>query len=143
MLTNGRQDLVEKGKYRSIGDPMQVISGHLHNPKIHFEAPPACNVLSQMQNFISWFNATSPKGHSPLPALTRACIAHLYFVSIHPFEDGNGRIARALTEKALSQSLQRSNLIALSYTINKNKKSYYNTLELSNKNCEINNWLAY
>jgi len=65
---------------------------------------------AEMSAFIDWFNTTSPLGKSPLPALTRASIAHLYFVSIHPFEDGNGRIARALVEKVLAQHLEQPTL---------------------------------
>ncbi|HEX9663313.1 MAG TPA: Fic family protein, partial [Candidatus Binatia bacterium] len=82
-------------------------------------------------------------GNTVLPALTRAGIAHLYFLTIHPFEDGNGRIARALSEKALSQALGQPTLIALSQTIQKNKKSYYEALHQSSRDNEITAWLGY
>jgi Uncharacterized conserved protein len=84
---------------------MQVVSGRIGFPKIHFEAPPSNTVPSEMARFIDWFNRSAPTGNPPLPALTRAGIAHLYFESIHPFEDGNGRIGRALAEKSLGLSL--------------------------------------
>ncbi len=143
MLMSGRSDLKNVGAYRGHGDPMQVISGALHRPRVHFEAPPSNNMKHEMKQFIAWFNETAPGGMSPLPALTRAGIAHLYFVCIHPFEDGNGRIARALTEKALSQSLRQPTLIALSHVIEKYRKVYYDALEHNNKTLEITDWLVY
>ena len=91
--------------YRQHSEPMQIISGPVHNPKIRFEAPPSSSMTVEMDAFVIWFNESAPDGKRPLPALTRAGITHLYFVSIHPFEDGNGRIARALAEKSLAQNL--------------------------------------
>lgn len=105
MLTNGRRDLNDIGRYRTYQEPMHIVSGQIHSPKIHYEAPPSAPVMSEMDRFIDWFNATALNGNSPLPALVRAGIAHLYFESIHPFEDGNGRIGRAIAEKALAQCL--------------------------------------
>jgi Fic family protein len=75
--------------------------------------------------------------------LTRAGIAHLYFVSIHPFEDGNGRIARALADKALSQAIGQPSLIALSQIIQRKRSAYYDALEAANKCNEITGWLRY
>jgi Fic family protein len=75
--------------------------------------------------------------------ITRAGIAHFYFVTIHPFEDGNGRIGRALAEKALSQALRQPTLIALSQTIEKNKKSYYEALHRQSRDNEVTPWLVY
>ncbi len=96
-----------------------------------------------MDAFTAWFNATAPKGNTPLPALTRAGIAHLYFESIHPFEDGNGRIGRALCEKALAQNLGEPSLIALAYTIEHHRKAYYDNLAASNKRNTVTDWLLY
>jgi len=143
MLMNGRRDLTDVGHYRSEDNPMQVVSGPLHAPKIHFEAPPSKTVPAEMDGFIEWFAHTAPNGKSPLPILTRAGIAHLYFVCVHPFEDGNGRIGRAIAEKALSEGLGQSTLIALSQTINRARTSYYEMLESSNKDNEITAWLVY
>jgi Fic family protein len=143
MLMSGRSDLETVGGYRKHSDSMQVISASLHEPKIHFEAPPSHVVKKEMDQFIRWFNDTAPTGGNPLAALTRAGIAHLYFVCIHPFEDGNGRIGRAIAEKALSQCLGQSTLIALSQTISVKRKQYYEKLELNNKNVEITDWLMY
>ena len=107
------------------------------------KAPPSARVKAGMDAFILWFNANSPKGEAPLPALTRAGIVHLYFESIHPFEDGNGRIGRALCEKALAQSIGEPSLIALAYMIERYRKDYYDNLEASNKSNAITDWLIY
>ena len=143
MLTAGRRDLKNIGAYRTDNAPMQIISGPIGDPKIHFEAPPSAAMEKEMEGFVNWFNDTAPHGNTALPALTRAGIAHLYFLTIHPFEDGNGRIARALTEKALSQALCQPTLIALSQTIQKNKKTYYEALHQSSRDNEITAWLGY
>jgi Fic family protein len=143
MVSSGRSDLTAIGVYRSQGDPMQVVSGAIYKPKVHFEAPPASEMQSEMTAFISWFSETGPKGAKPLPPLVRAGIAHLYFVSIHPFEDGNGRIARALAEKVLAQSIGRPTLLALSQTIQLSRNAYYDALEQNNKVMEITAWLDY
>jgi Fic family protein len=143
MLLKGRTDLTDIGNYRSHEEPMEIISGPLNNIKVHFEAPPSKRVQTEMEDFITWFNDSAYGGKHALPALTRAGIAHLYFTSIHPFEDGNGRIGRAIVEKALSQSLGYPCLIALSHIISKKKKLYYTMLENSSRSNEINNWLIY
>lgn len=143
MLMRGRRDLKWYGGYRAGDDPMCVISGPLHDPVIHFEAPHSSTVNDEMARFITWYNATGPGEKEALPVLVRAGIAHLYFISIHPFEDGNGRIARALCEKAMAQALGEPSLISLSYTIERNKKKYYAMLEESNKSNEVSTWLEY
>jgi len=78
-----------------------------------------------------------------LPALTRAGIAHLYFVSIHPFEDGNGRIGRAISEKVIAQSIGQPSLTALAFQIEKQRNAYCDALEAANKHNEITEWLLY
>jgi len=122
---------------------MQVVSGPVHNPRVHFEAPPSKAMRREMTQFIKWLNDTAPGRKNPLSALTRAGIAHLHYVCIHPFEDGNGRIGRAIAEKALSQCLGQPTLIALSHTIQERKKIYYDSLEKNNKDIEITDWLVY
>jgi Fic family protein len=131
------------GDYRKHPDPMQVVSGPIAHRKVHFEAPPSERMVKEMETFITWFNETAPDGANALPALTRAGLAHLYFVSIHPFEDGNGRIARALAEKSLAQNLGHPTLIALAYTIERERKAYYDALERNNKSVEVTDWLVY
>jgi Fic family protein len=137
-LCAGRQDIQTIGGYRTHQDPMQVVSGAVYAPKVHFEAPPSSQVPDEMEQFLRWFNDSSK-----LPALTRAGIAHLYFVSIHPFEDGNGRIARALSEKSLAQSIGQPSRITLARTIEKHRKDYYHALEKANQDNEITDWLVY
>src|ERR1700685_4191870 len=143
MRMSGRKDLSDLGCYRTSSEPMQVLSGPMGSPKIHFEAPPSAKVPSEMKQFITWFNRTAPGGPEPLPALTRAGAAHLYFESVHPFEDGNGRIGRALAEKSLAQSLGQPSLIALAATILARRARYYTVLEAANKSNEITEWLAW
>lgn len=138
MLTHGRRDLHDVGCCRSHEEPMRVVSGSIHQPTVHFEAPPSGQMGSQMSVFLEWFN-----GSRTLPSLTRAGIAHLYFVCIHPFEDGNGRIGRAIAEKALAQSIGQPSLIALAYQIEKKRKAYYQALEAANKCNAITDWLVY
>jgi Fic family protein len=143
MLMNGRRDIKDVGCYRTGDGPMQVVSGPIHEPHVHFEAPPSDRLKREMARFVKWFNQTAPLGKSLLPALTRASIAHWHFVTIHPFEDGNGRIARALAEKAISQNLGQPTLIALSNVINSKRKTYYEVLEQGNGQNEITDWIVY
>jgi Fic family protein len=143
MVMSGSQNLRDVGRYRTGAEPMQVVSGSVHEPKVHFEAPPSSRVPSEMKRFIASFSRTAPGGEKALPALTRAGIAHLYFESIHPFEDGNGRIGRAVAEKALAQGLGQPTLTALAATILARRKSYYEALEAANKENEITRWLMW
>lgn len=143
MVCKGRTDLRDFGRYRTHAEPMQVVSGRLHEPRVHFEAPPSERVPHEMRRFIEWFNRSDPHGPAPLPTLTRAGIAHLYFESIHPYEDGNGRVGRAVAEKALAQGLGRPLLIALAATILAHRAGYYRALEAANKSNDITEWLAW
>jgi Fic family protein len=105
MLMSGDRAIKTIGTYRTHPEAMQVVSGAIGQRKVHFEAPPSERMAKEMAAFVRWFNDTGPDGPCPLPAITRSAIAHVYFGSIHPFEDGNGRIARALAEKSLAQNL--------------------------------------
>ena len=143
MIMAGHRDVEIVGTYRTHAEPMRVISGAYGREKVHFEAPPSNRVEQEMAAYIRWFNKSAPDRAAPLPALTRTGIAHLFFESIHPFEDGNGRIGRALSEKALAQNLGQPSLIALAYTIERNRKAYYEMLERANKGNEITGWLVW
>jgi Fic family protein len=143
MLTSGRTDLSDIGRYRTSSEPMQVVSGPVGSPKIHFEAPPSDKVPAEMDRFIAWFNSTAPGSAGSLAALSRAGAGHLYFESIHPFEDGNGRIGRALAEKSLAQNMGQPSLIAMAATILSRRAHYYSALEAANKENEITDWLAW
>ncbi len=143
MIMSGQRGIQTIGGYRRHAEPMHVVSGSIDDPRIHFEAPPSERMKQEMDAFVIWFNETAPNGKRPLPALTRAGIAHLYFVSIHPFEDGNGRVGRALAEKSLAQNLGQPSLLALSYTIERGRRAYYAALERYNKDTAITDWLTY
>jgi len=143
MVMKGRTDLEDIGRYRTHSEPMQVVSGAVYEPTIHFEAPPSGRVSKEMRRFLTWFNETAAKGKSPLPVLTRAGIAHLYFETIHPIEDGNGRIGRSIAEKVLAQGLGQPSLTALAATMLAHRKEYYDALESANKANEITRWLAW
>ena len=142
-LMNGRTGLRTIGGYRRHVEPMQVVSGRIDRPKIHFEAPPSDTVAEEMARFYRWFNETAPAGATALPSLARAGIAHLYFESIHPFEDGNGRIGRAIAEKALAQGTGQPSLTALSLLIHHRRKEYYAQLEAANKTLDVEPWLDW
>ena len=143
MITNGRFDLTDIGRYRTHEDPMQIVSGAMGKPIVHFEAPPSKIIPDEMSQFLNWFNGLEKDSEKRLSALVKAAVAHLYFECIHPFEDGNGRIGRAISEKSLAQSLGRPILLAFSHTIGENKKSYYEALEKNNKDLEITGWILY
>jgi len=143
MLMNGSQRIII-GTWREDEEPMQVVSGAIEKEKVHYEAPPSSQIPSEMGRFIAWFNDTHPKGENPIkrPAV-RSAIAHLYFETLHPFDDGNGRIGRAISEKALSQGIERPILLSLSRTIEANKNEYYDALQEAQKSNEITPWIHY
>jgi Fic family protein len=135
---------MEVGTWRTHEEPMQVVSGAMGKQKVHYEAPPSARVPKEMKQFITWFNETAPGGKKEIKkAPVRSAIAHLYFETIHPFEDGNGRIGRAIAEKALSQGISRPVLLSLSRTIEANKKAYYDALEEAQRSNEITAWIHY
>jgi Fic family protein len=138
------QTEITAGAWRTHIAPMQVVSGPIGKEKVHFEAPPSAIVPVEMQRFIKWFNDTAPGGQFHIgKAPVRSAIAHLYFESIHPFEDGNGRIGRAIAEKALSQTLGSPVLLSLSQTIEEDKRSYYSALQNAQASNEITPWTNY
>ncbi|MEN9464982.1 MAG: hypothetical protein RL217_1163 [Pseudomonadota bacterium] len=111
-------------------EPMQVVSGRLDNPKVHYEAVPRGRLELELNRFVQWFNQTPPS----LDGLLRAALVHLWFVSIHPFDDGNGRLTRALTDKSLAQHYpQQLRLLAMSNAILADRKNYYRVLEHTQK----------
>ncbi len=143
MLMKGRSDVRDIGRYRTHEEPMQVVSARLDRITVYFEAPPSAIVPREMDRFTEWFNRTAPGRDAALPAITRAGIAHLYFVTIHPFEDGNGRVGRAIAEKALAQTLGRPTLLALADAIKRRQKDYYRALEEASQTNEITPWLTW
>jgi Fic family protein len=139
MLMKGTSRIAT-GAWRTHETPMQVISNPYGKLKVHFEAPASRQVLGEMKQFVNWYNESL---RNVMHAPVRSAIAHLYFESIHPFEDGNGRIGRAVSEKALSLGMGRPAIISLSAVIESNKKSYYGALEKAQMSNEITDWIAY
>ncbi len=120
--------------------PMQVVSGPLGREKVHYEAPPAARVDGEMRAFLRWFN-----GAENTDLVMKAGIAHLWFVTIHPFDDGNGRIARALTDRMLARSEQSSQrFYSMSAQIQQERNDYYKLLETAQKgDLDITRWMDW
>ncbi|MDC7222657.1 MAG: Fic family protein [Spirochaetales bacterium] len=132
---------IETGRWRSSQREMQIVSGSMGKEKVHFTAPPSLRLKEEMVQFFRWWN-NPPSG---LDGIIRAALAHLRFVTIHPFEDGNGRVARALTDRALAQD-EGSNkrIYSLSSQILKNKSSYYDILEsVQNGGGDVSDWIIW
>ena len=140
-----RYTLLLRGAYRNDPSPMQIVSGPYGREKVHYEAPPAAKVPDEMARFIDWYNRTSPLDEDKkISGIARAGIAHLWFEVIHPFDDGNGRVGRAIADHALSQSLGYPTTACLATAIEDNKKSYYLQLENASRgSLDVNDWLDY
>jgi Fic family protein len=137
---------VSVGAYRSKLEPMQIVSGPVGYERVHYEAPPAASVLPEMEKLLEWFNSTIPvagSGARHLPGPVRAAVVHLWFESIHPYDDGNGRIGRAVAEKALFQSLGAPALISLSAAIDADRKQYYQQLSAASRTLDITDWVQW
>ncbi|WP_194775554.1 Fic family protein [Pararhodonellum marinum] len=150
LLKNWHATLFAHAKNMVIGDwrkgdaSMQVVSGPLGREQVHYEAPPANRVPKEMEEFIEWYNHFKTPTKDPIAsALLKYAIAHLYFESIHPFEDGNGRIGRAIAEKALAQGVSKPVLLSISKTIEADKNRYYQMLKEAQRTLEITDWIAY
>lgn len=134
---------INAGKYRVGEEPMVIVSGAYGREKVHYQAPSSEIVPNEMQSFINWYNNYKVESIDIKNALIKTSIAHLYFESIHPFEDGNGRIGRVIAEKCLAESFNRPVIMSLSSTIEKDKKNYYEALKDAQKTLEITNWIYY
>ena len=123
-------------------EPMRVVSGRIGHETVHFEAPPYEQIDTEMSRFIDWFNSDDSQ---TLDGLIRAGVAHLWFITIHPFEDGNGRIARAITDMALAQDERLTmRLFSLSAQILAVREAYYDILESTQKGeMDITAWLKW
>jgi Fic family protein len=120
--------------------PMQVISGPVGRERVHYEAPTAVRVAADMDAFLAWFN-----GEQGIDPVLKAGVAHLWFVTIHPFEDGNGRIARAIADMQLARSEQSpQRFYSMSAQIRQERKAYYEILERTQKgDLDITEWLIW
>ncbi|MCY3998720.1 MAG: Fic family protein [Flavobacteriaceae bacterium] len=139
-MMRGNKENMTIGNWRTHKELMQIISGPVGREKVHFEAPSSKDVPVEMNRFIEWFNKSEKTITTPL---VRSGISHLYFESIHPFQDGNGRIGRAISDKAISQDLGYPVLFNLSKTIERKRDEYYNNLNISSKTNDISQWLKY
>jgi Fic family protein len=129
------------GDWRRGDKPMRVVSGPIGKETVHYEAPPAHVVGKMVREFLDWFRLP----RDDIDGLLRAALAHFWFVTIHPFEDGNGRIARAIADMALAQD-ERSErrLYSMSAQIDRDRDGYYEALEEGQKgNGDVTRWMAW
>jgi len=132
---------INAGKYRKHSEAMQIVSGTWEKEKVHYIAPPSNMIDSLMTDFLTWLNSDTK-----INLVIKAAIAHLYFVLIHPFEDGNGRIARAITDYVLIQAkLVNANFYSIATTIHKKRKEYYQILDTTCKSptLDITAWIEW
>jgi Fic family protein len=122
-------------------DPMQVLSGPVGRTRMHFEAPPGADVPLMMLEFLDWFNASEGKANG----LARAALAHLWFLTIHPFDDGNGRIARAIADLALAQDEGSSDrFYSVSAQIHAERRDYYDAIERAQRGpLDVSDWVLW
>ena len=148
-LMAGHPGVRDVGKYRTEGS--MVASGSPGNYTVHYVAPPPSRVPDDMKRFLDGFNAVVPKhGEAIVPKqeaaisiLTRAALAHLQFVQIHPFEDGNGRISRAIVDTAIAKALGMSTPVKMSHDIFENRGEYYETLGRAGTDPMVTDWVMY
>jgi Fic family protein len=138
LLTHG----VRIGEWRG-HEPMRVVSGRIDRPVVHFEAPPRDGLEKQLSGFFDWFNRS--RADTTLDPLLRAGIAHFWFVTLHPFDDGNGRLTRAITDLALAQAEDQAiRFYAMSASILASRQGYYQILEASQRgDLDITAWLEW
>lgn len=143
LFPTGRSGMspIDVGKWRpSAAGPMQVVSGPLGREKVHFEAPAAERVEAEMRRFIQWFNAPPTTD-----AVLKAALAHFWFVTVHPFEDGNGRIARAIADMSLARADgTKDRFYSMSAQIEAERKAYYEILERTQRgDLDVTRWLRW
>ncbi len=138
--SGGLPIVVGRWRDNSSDDPLQVVSGPLGREKVHFEAPASERLDAEMTNFMDWLNASSP--YDPV---LKAAIAHLWFVTIHPFDDGNGRMARAIGDLLLARADASSQrFYSMSTEIRNQRQQYYQILEQTQKgSSDITDWLMW
>ena len=140
-VPSGPMGSIRVGTWRDdAAGPMQVVSGPIGRPTVHFEAPPAARVAQEMAAFLAWYNAEDGENK-----VLKAAIAHLWFVTIHPFDDGNGRLARAITDRMLARAEDsESRYYSLSTQICHDRNAYYDALEDAQKSqLDITEWIGW
>ena len=143
LFPTGRSGMrrIAVGRWREEqADPMQVVSGPIGRERVHFEAPSAARVDAEMRAFLDWFEAPAKAD-----AVLRAGLAHLWFVTVHPFEDGNGRIARAVADMALARSEDSSQrFYSMSSQIRAERGNYYDVLERTQRGTtDVTDWMTW
>lgn len=143
LFPTGRSSMrrITVGAWRGSGsDPMQVVSGPAGRERVHFEAPPAARLDAEMKTFLEWFEAPAETD-----AVLKTGLAHLWFVTIHPFEDGNGRIARAVADMALARSEHSSQrFYSMSSQIRAERNAYYDVLERTQRGTtNVTEWMDW
>ena len=134
-------DKIKVAQWRDDGSgPMRVVSGTYGREKVHYEAPAADRLDNEMQDFLTWFNL-----EDKLDPVVKAALAHLWFVTIHPFDDGNGRIARAIADMSLARSeASPQRFYSMSAQIQLERQAYYEMLETTQKgDLDITRWLEW
>lgn len=136
---------IDVGALRSV--PMEIVSGAIGRTKVHYAAPPAEGLAAQVDAFLTWFNQTHPStGSRPIDGLVRAAVAHLWFETLHPFDNGNGRIGRAIMQLALGQDMgQPGRIVSLSRQLESCKDRYYSALEQAqrSKSMDVTAWVEW
>lgn len=136
---------IDVGALRSVS--MEIVSGAIGHSKVHYAAPPAEGLADQVNAYLTWFNQTQPQvGSKPMDGLVRAAVSHLWFETLHPFDDGNGRIGRAMLQLALGQDMgQPGRIVTLSRQIESCKDQYYSELERAqrSKSMDVTAWVQW
>jgi Fic family protein len=135
------------GRYRDHTEPMQIVSGHPDKEVVHYVAPPSSAVPAEMTKFLAWFSNTTPGADQPqaIDGIARAAIAHLWFETIHPFEDGNGRVGRAIVDMAVAQDHRApARLYSLSQQLLESRGGYYDALNQAQRSeGEVTAWVTW
>jgi Fic family protein len=135
------------GKYRNSTEPMQIVSGPIERPTIHYEAPSYKGVPKEMRQFLQWFAKTGSRSDSKVKVdgVVRAAVAHLWFETIHPFDDGNGRLGRAIVDMALAQdSGTPQRLYSMAAQLMRERDAYYRHLgEAQHGTLDVTPWVAW
>jgi Fic family protein len=142
---SGMQEITVGAWRRDEAGPMRVVSGPMGRERVHFEAPHAARLAAEMRQFLDWFNASPPAAEAPIDPVLKAGVAHFWFVTIHPFDDGNGRIARAIADLALARADgTKDRFYSMSSQIEAERKSYYRELEAAQRgDLDITPWLSW
>ena len=135
---------IKGGSLRNSSEPMQVISGRYGDIKVHYEAPPSKDLPQLMGQFFQWYRTFEDTTLGTIgEAIILSALSHLYFETLHPFEDGNGRVGRAIADKVLAEKLESPLFISLSTSIENNKSAYYDEIKKAQRSLEVTDWLVY